>query len=85
MFMIMKPTSGLHLQVCVFCNFFNIYLAALALSGQTWDLCGSAQASLWLWCTGLVALQQVESSPPIRDQTHVLCIGRQILNRGPPG
>ena len=31
-----------------------------------------------LWHTGLVAQQHVESSWT-RDQTHVLCVGRQIL------
>ena len=31
-----------------------------------------------MWCTGLVALQHVGSSW-VRDQTHVSCIGRQIL------
>ena len=32
-----------------------------------------------LWCVGLIALQHVESSLT-RDQTHVPCIGRWILN-----
>ena len=32
----------------------------------------------WLWCMGLEALRQVESSR-IRDQTCVSCAGRQIL------
>ena len=31
-----------------------------------------------MWCSGLVALWHVES-PRTRDQTHVLCIGRQVL------
>ena len=33
----------------------------------------------YLWCTGLVAPRQVRSSPT-RDWTHLLQIGRQILN-----
>ena len=33
----------------------------------------------YLWCMGLAALKQVEFSRT-RDQTHVLCIGRWILN-----
>ena len=33
-----------------------------------------------LWCTGLVAPRRVGSSQT-RDQSHVLCIRRQILNR----
>ena len=41
--------------------------------------CCRAQAQ-WLWCTGLVALQQVESSWT-RDQTRIPCIGRLIPNR----
>ena len=32
-----------------------------------------------MWCTGLVALQHVGSSRT-RDQTHVPCIARRILN-----
>ena len=32
-----------------------------------------------VWCTGLAALRQVESSWT-RDQTCVSCVGRQILN-----
>ena len=40
-----------------------------------------AQAQ-WLWRTGLVALRHVGSSWT-RDQTHVPCIGRQILNHCP--
>ena len=39
--------------------------------------CGSG--TQWLWHTDLVALPYVESSQT-RDQTHVLCIGRWILN-----
>ena len=37
-----------------------------------------ARASV-LWLSSLVAPRQVESSPA-RDQTHVPCIGRRILN-----
>ena len=33
----------------------------------------------WLWLPGLAALQRVESSRT-KDQTHVPCIGRWILN-----
>ena len=40
---------------------------------QQWPCPGSV-----LWCTGLVALQHVESSQT-RDRTRVPCIGRQIL------
>ena len=41
------------------------------------DGCGTwAQ---WLWGTGLVALRHVTSSPT-RDQTCILCIGRQLPN-----
>ena len=32
----------------------------------------------YLWCTGLVAVQHVESSQT-RDQTHVPCIRKQIF------
>ena len=39
-----------------------------------------SRAQAWqLWLTGLVAPQHVGSSP-IRDQTHVSCIGRWILH-----
>ena len=37
-----------------------------------------------LWCMGLVAQQHVRSSQT-GDQTHLSCIGRWILNKGPPG
>ena len=40
--------------------------------------CCRAQAQK-LWCTGLVALQQVESSWT-RDRTHIPCTGRLISN-----
>ena len=42
-------------------------------------LLGSRARTEQLQCTGLVAPQHVGSSQ-IRDQTHVTCIGRQILN-----
>ena len=34
---------------------------------------------LWLQCTGLVAPQHVGIIPQ-RDQTHIPCVGRQIIN-----
>ena len=37
-----------------------------------------------LWLMGLVALWHVESSQT-SDQTHVLCLGRQILNHSTTG
>ena len=43
---------------------------------RAWVLGTPAQQ---LWCVGLVAPQHVESSRT-RDQTCVLCFGRQILN-----
>jgi len=37
---------------------------------------------LLLWCTGLgVALQPWDLSSPTKYQTHISCIGRQILNQ----
>ena len=45
---------------------------------QLWFAGSGAQAQQ-LWLTGLVALRHVGSSQT-RDQTHVPCIGRQILN-----
>ena len=40
---------------------------------------GSRAWARFLWCSGLVGLQHVESSRS-RDRTHVPCVGRQILN-----
>ena len=40
---------------------------------------GSRVQAQQLWCMGLIAPWHVESSKP-RDQTHVFCIGRLILN-----
>ena len=45
---------------------------------QLW-LTGSRAQAQQLWCTGLVAPWHVGSSQT-RAQTHVLCIGRRILN-----
>ena len=45
---------------------------------QLWLVGSSAQAQ-WLWYTGLVAPWHVRSSQT-RDQTHVPCVGRRILN-----
>ena len=45
---------------------------------QLW-LTGSRAQVQQLWCMGLVAPRHVGSSQT-RDQTHVPCIGRQILN-----
>ena len=45
---------------------------------QLW-LMGSRAQAQQLWCTGLVAARRVGSSQT-RGQTHVPCIGRQILN-----
>ena len=42
-------------------------------------LCGLQAQWLWCWCTGLVALQRVESSQT-RSHTHVPCTGRWTLN-----
>ena len=77
--------AGLSLSFCARCP-----------SSERAALCCGAGFSLWwffllqslasrvqglqqLWPTGLVALWHVESSQ-IRDQIHVPCIGRQILN-----
>ena len=46
---------------------------------QLFGLLGSRAQAQQLWCTGLVALQQVESSQT-RDRTRVPCIGWRILN-----
>ena len=43
--------------------------------------CGAEAQKLWR--TGLVAAWHVGSSP-IRGQTHVSCMGRQVLNQGSP-
>ena len=51
-----------------------IVVASLVLS-----MCPGACALLWLWHTGILALQCVESSWT-RDRTHVPCIGRRSLN-----
>ena len=45
---------------------------------------GSRTKAQWLWCIGLVAPWHVGSSWA-RDQTHVPCIGRHILNHWTPG
>ena len=57
--------------VCFF--FFNNYLFL-----AVWGLSCSMQALLWL--VGLAAPWHLGSWFPTRDQTHVLCIGRQIPN-----
>ena len=56
--------------------------SAAAVSASQGGSCARCRAwalGVWaqlLWCTGLVAPRQVESSQT-RDQTHVLCIGRR--------
>ena len=50
---------------------------------QYLQLAASGAQAQSLWCLGLVAPRHVGSSWT-RDQTHVLCIGRQILNHWPP-
>ena len=55
-------------------------LIAGAACCRAWALGMLAQQ---LWCTGLVALQHVESSRT-RNQTHIPCIGR-FLTSGSPG
>ena len=62
---------GLHWYTMVFCSFRE--WGRLFVAGPR------ARRFQSLWHTGLVAQQHVESSWT-RDQTHVLCIGRQILN-----
>ena len=44
-----------------------------------WSMGPGARGLQWLWCVGLVALQNMESSQT-RDGTHVPCIGRWTLN-----
>ena len=61
---------GLHWYTMVFCSFRE--WGRLFVAGPR------ARRFQSLWHTGLVAQQHVESSWT-RDQTHVLCIGRQIL------
>ena len=39
-----------------------------------------SECTQWLQRMGLVAQRHVDLSSPTRDQTHVPCIGRQILN-----
>ena len=48
--------------------------AALAVAHRLWGTCAQ-----YLWLTGLVVQWRVRSSWT-RDQAHVLCIGRGILN-----
>ena len=55
-------------------------LIAVASCCRAWALGMLAQQ---LWCTGLVALQHVES-PRTRNQTHIPCISR-FLTTGSPG
>ena len=53
-------------------------IGARACGLQELRLPGPRAQAQWLWHMGLIALQHVGSSR-IRDQTHVSCIGRQIL------
>ena len=48
------------------------------------QLLGSRAQAQELWCANLDASSRVGSSQT-RDQTHVPCAGRQILNPEPPG
>ena len=56
--------------LCIVCSL--LWLLAL------WSIGSRAHGLQQLWCTELVVPQHVESSQ-IRDQTHVSCIGRWML------
>ena len=74
----------------VFWKIIYFSMAALALCywARALSHCG-VEATLWLWCAGLVALRQLGSAWT-RDRTYVLSIGRRILTHEtttevPPG
>ena len=68
---------------------FHLFIILFDCTGSSL-LCTQSSLQFWqegaspqLWCTGFVALRHVESSWT-RDQTHISCIGRQILNHWTP-
>ena len=76
----------------LWCAAFSLWLLLLWSMGSRhmgFSSCGTWVQQLWLtgsraqaqqlWCTGFVAPRHVGSSQT-RDQTHVPCTGRQILN-----
>ena len=86
------PCAKQYVLVGYVFKFFKIHLFLAALgvcccrgytlvgASHLWQSTGSRVRRLQqLWLIGLAALQRAESSLT-RDQTHVPCIGRQILN-----
>ena len=73
----------LKIEVLFFYNCIYLFMIVYAVSGCSerrllLQSTGSRLSVEWLWCTGLVAFQYVESSWN-RVQTCISCIGRWIL------
>ena len=62
-----------------FSFFFFLALLGLHCCMQAFSSCSQRGLLLQLWCAGLVATQNVGSSWT-KDQTHIPCIGKWILN-----
>ena len=75
------------LILCIYLKYLSMAALGLPCNARAphcgdFSRCGAralAHALLWLWCTDLVAPWHVGSSVT-RDQMHVHCLGRWILN-----